>query len=237
MELKGSVVFVTGASRGLGLAFAKAAVARGASKVYAGVRNPENVTIPGVTAVRLDVTNPASVKAAVELASDTTILVNNAGIARVMQSALDENAIDVAREIFETNYFGVVHVSQAFAPVLLRNGGGAIINVLSSVTWFSIPLLAAYAASKSAAWSFTNALRLSVSGNGTQVIGLHVGFMDTDLTKGLDVPKSDPLQVAHLAFDGVEAEVSEVLADDESREVKQSLSTAHPAYFHPPLPQ
>ena len=182
MNIKHSVAFVTGANRGLGLAFARALLARGASKVYAGVRNPEGVDIPGVIAVRLDVTDPASVAAAAAQCGDVTLLVNNAGIARVMPSMLDAQLADVAREVFETNYYGVMNVSQAFAPVLAANGGGAIVNVLSDAVWVARPFLSAYAASKAAAWSFTNALRIELRGQHTLVQGVHVGFMDTDMT-------------------------------------------------------
>ena len=236
MNISGSVVFVTGASRGLGLAFAKQALARGAKKVYAGVRNPEAFNVPGIIAVQLDVTDEASVRAAAQQCTDTTLLVNNAGIASVMQGPLDDNMIELSRHLMDTNYYGVVRVSQAFAPILAANGGGAIINVLSDVTWLSIPLLAAYAASKSAAWSFTNALRLQVRGDNTHVVGLHVGFIDTDLTKGFDVPKSTPDAVVDSAFSTLEAGGYEALADEGSRYIKSTLSSADAVYFNPPMP-
>src|SRR4051794_19663645 len=225
MNIKDSVVFVTGASRGLGLAFAQEALKRGAKKVYAGVRSPTDGDTPGIVQIKLDVTNPASIAAAAAKCGDTTILVNNAGIGRITNSTLDASMIDGAREIFETNFYGTIRVTQAFAPILASNGGGAVINVLSDAVWYARPFLAAYSASKSAEWSFTNALRIDMRQQKTLVLGLHVGFMDTDLTKGYDMKKADPRAVAEAGLSGVEANQEEVLVDDFTREVKQSFCT------------
>lgn len=233
MKIQGSVAFVTGANRGIGLAFAKALLARGARKVYAGARNPEAVTLEGVVPVKLDVTDPASVSAAAARCADVTLLINNAGIAAVNSGALDPGVIDSAREIFEANFYGVIRVSQAFAPILTAHGGGAIINVLSDVTWFSRPVLTAYGASKAAAWSFTNALRAELSGRGTQVLALHVGFVDTDLAKGVNVRKSDPADVVARTLDALEAGSAEVVADEKTLALKRSLSTDRADYLDP----
>ena len=151
MNIRDSVAFVTGANRGLGLAFARELLARGAKTVYAGVRNPNGIDAPGLVPVKLDVTDPASVRAIAARCSDVTLLINNAGIGPANTGALDPTLIDSMREVFETNFYGLVRASQAFAPVLARNGGGAIINVLSDATWFARPLLTAYSAAKSAA--------------------------------------------------------------------------------------
>jgi NAD(P)-dependent dehydrogenase (short-subunit alcohol dehydrogenase family) len=186
-----------------------------------------------VIAIRLDVSDPASVAAAVAQAGDVTLLVNNAGIARLLPSMLDPGLEEAAREIFETNYYGVMHVSLAFAPVLKANGGGAIVNVLSDATWVAAPFLSAYAASKAAAWSFTNSLRIELHDQGTSVQGLHVGFIDTDLTHGFDVPKVQPSDVVIQSLDGVEAGLKEVLADEGTRIIKASLSTGQAAYLNP----
>jgi NAD(P)-dependent dehydrogenase (short-subunit alcohol dehydrogenase family) len=196
MRIEDSVAFITGANRGLGLAFAKELLGRGVKKLYAGVRNPDGVDLPGVIPVKFDVTDSAAIAAAALRCSDVTLLINNAGIGRVDTSALDSSVIDNSREFFETNFYGIIRASQAFAPVLSANGGGAIVNVLSDVTWFSRPIMTAYAASKSAAWSFTNALRIDVRDKGIQVLALHVGFVDTDLTRDFDVKKSDPQEIA-----------------------------------------
>lgn len=234
MNIAGSVVFVTGASRGLGLAFAKVALAQGASKVYAGVRNVEGFNVPGIIPVQIDVTDDASVVAAAKLCQDTTVLVNNAGIGIVQDAVLATNMIELSRHLMDTNTFGIVRTAQAFAPILASNGGGAIINVLSDVTWLSLPMLAAYAASKSAAWSVTNALRLEMNAQKTQVVAVHVGFIDTDLVKGFDVPKTDPQVVAQVVFDGLNNGSLEVLVDEGTQFIKSTLSQADAVYFNPP---
>ncbi|EJN02094.1 SDR family oxidoreductase [Phyllobacterium sp. YR531] len=234
MKVQDSIVFVTGANRGLGLAFAQEALKQGAKKVYAGIRNPDGREIPGIVQVRLDVTDPLSVKAAATQCGDTTLLINNAGIARLTNDVLGPEMIDGSREIFETNYYGTIYTSQAFAPILARNGGGAIINVLSDSSWFSRPVLAAYSASKSAVWSFTNALRLAVSSQNTRVLGLHISFIDTDMTKALDIKKISPRDVVQAALAGLENGQDEVLVDDFTRKLKHSLSTREPIYFNPP---
>ena len=233
MKIKNSVAFVTGANRGLGLAFVKALIAGGAKKVYAGVRDPASIDLPGVIPVKLDVTDPASVAAAAVLCSDTTLLVNNAGIARVV-GFLDPQAVDTAREIFETNFYGPLYLSQDFAPILAKNDGGAIINVLSVASWINSGNLSVYAASKSAAWSLTNGLRAELKKQGTHVLGLHVGFMDTDMTKGFDAEKIGVDVVVRQTLDGLEAGLDEVLADDITRTVKQGLS-ANPGIYLIPL--
>lgn len=230
MQLKDSVVFVTGANRGLGLAFAQAALAAGARKVYAAARDPASVTLPGAVPVRLDVGNAEQVAAAVRDCGDVTLLVNNAGISMGSSFLASPDAIAAARAEFEVNFFGPWALASAFAPVLKANGGGAIVNVLSALSWVSFPSVATYSASKSAAWSLTNGLRNELRAQGTQVVALHVGYMDTDMTRGLDAPKSSPADVARVTLEGVEAGAFEVLADDISKQIKQSLSSATPAY-------
>lgn len=233
MEIKNSVAFVTGANRGLGLAFAQELLARGAARVYAGMRDIGGVEIPGVVPVQLDVTDPLSVAQAAAQCADTTLLVNNAGIARILDSTLDPALADMAREIFATNYYGVISVTQAFAPALVRNGG-AIVNVLSDAVWLARPFLSAYSASKSAAWSFTNALRLELREQGVTVQGLHISFMDTDMTRGFDMPKIAPRTVAQRSLDGVVQGLDEVMADEFTASVKASLGGAQALYLDPP---
>jgi NAD(P)-dependent dehydrogenase (short-subunit alcohol dehydrogenase family) len=231
MKTQGSIVFVTGANRGLGLAFAREALAHGASKVYAGMRNTVGFDVSGIVPVQLDVTDPASVSAAAARCGDTTLVINNAGIARIAPSPLDLQVEEQSREIFETNYYGVIRVTQAFAPILAKNGGGAIINVLSNATWLPIPVLAAYSASKAAAWSFTNNLRLQLKEQQTQVLALHVGFIDTDLAKNVTSPKASPADVARQTLEALSAGRNEVLADSGTRTVKQGLSDEQASYF------
>lgn len=229
MKLQDSVVFITGANRGLGLAFAQAALAAGARKVYAAARNPASITLAGVVPIALDVTDAAQVAAAARDCGDVTLLINNAGIS-LGSDLLSPGAVDKARAEFETNFFGVWALAAAFAPVLKANGGGAIVNVLSALAWATFPSVATYSTSKAAAWSLSNGLRNELREQGTQVTSLHVGYMDTDMTDGIDAPKSAPADVARVTLEGVEAGLFEVLADDVSRGVKASLSSATPAY-------
>jgi NAD(P)-dependent dehydrogenase (short-subunit alcohol dehydrogenase family) len=223
MKINGSVALVTGANRGLGAAFARALVERGARTVYAAARDPLTVTEPGVVPVRLDVTDPASVLAAAEQCGDTTLLVNNAGISR-HSSPLAASAEDAARLEMETNYFGILSMSRAFAPVLARGGGGALVNMLSALSFVSYPQIATYSASKSAAWSLTNSLRLELREQGTLVVGVHAGYIDTDMTARITEPKISPEEVAAQTFDAVEAGRYEVLADATSQDAKAALS-------------
>lgn len=230
MNIENAVVLVTGANRGIGLAFVQALLARGARKVYAAARNPASVTQAGVEALRLDVTKPAFAATAAALASDVTLVINNAGIAQP-GGFMAADSEEVARRIFETNFFGMLHVSKAFAPVLKANGGGALLNVLSVASWANGGELAAYSASKSAAWSLTNALRHELAGQKTQVLGLHMAYVDTDMTRGFDVPKSSAEDIVRRALDGLEAGADEVLADALTEQVKQGLTAPRPFYL------
>lgn len=229
MKLKNAIVLVTGANRGLGRTFAEAALAAGAAKVYAAARDPASIDMPGVVPITLDVTDAAQVAAAAAQCTDVTLLINNAGISR-QGSLLAADGMAAARAELETNFFGPWALARAFAPVLQANGGGAVLNVLSVLSWVTLPGVATYSASKAAAWSLSNGLRHELKAQGTQVTSLHVGYMDTDMTRGMDAPKAAPADVARLALQGVEAGAIEVLADELSRQVKHSLSTATPAY-------
>jgi NAD(P)-dependent dehydrogenase (short-subunit alcohol dehydrogenase family) len=229
MKLHNATVLITGANRGIGLAFAREALARGARKVYAGARDPASVTLRGVEAIRLDVTKPEDVAAAARL-DDVTVLINNAGIGS-FGGFLAEGSLDAARAQLETNYFGPLRMSLAFAPVLAANGGGAILNVLSIASWISTPMLAVYGSTKAAEWSLTNGLRHELRAQGTQVLGMHMGFVDTDLTREIDMAKSTPDAVVREALDALERGAEEVLADDITRQVKPGLSAQPPVYL------
>jgi NAD(P)-dependent dehydrogenase (short-subunit alcohol dehydrogenase family) len=234
MKINNAVAFVTGANRGLGLAFAKALVAGGARKVYAGARDPDSITLPGVTPIRLDVTNSGEIAAAAHACGDVDLLINNAGIARG-KSLLGPDSIEAARAEFETNFFGPLAVSRVFAPILAGNGGGAIINVLSALSWVSFPTSATYSASKSAAWSLTNGLRNELRAQATQVLALHVGYMDTDMTARIkDTPKERPEDVVRFTLERLEAGADEALADDVSRSIKKGLSAEPGVYITVP---
>ena len=163
------------------------------------------MTTDGVVPVQLDVTSATDIAAAAASCGDVTLLVNNAGIG-TGTAALADDALDAARREFETNVFGPLALSHAFAPVLAANGGGAIVNVLSVLSWLSMPATAIYCASKAAGWSLTNSLRQELAAQHTQVLGLYVGYMDTDMTAGITAPKSDPVAVADQTLDGVESQ-------------------------------
>jgi NAD(P)-dependent dehydrogenase (short-subunit alcohol dehydrogenase family) len=233
MKIHNATVLVTGANRGIGLAFTRELLARGARKVYAGARDPATITQPGVEPLRLDVTQPAEVAAAAARASDVTLVINNAGVGH-FGGFLAADSEAVAHRQFETNFFGMLRVSKAFAPVLAAHGGGALLNVLSIVSWMNGGELAAYAASKSAAWSLTNALRHELAAQHTQVTALHMAFVDTDLVRGIDAPKTSAEDVVRRALDGLEAGLDEVLADERTQRVKQGLTAPTPSYLPQP---
>jgi NAD(P)-dependent dehydrogenase (short-subunit alcohol dehydrogenase family) len=187
------------------------------------------VQLEGVLPVRLDVTDQARIDALARELGDVDVLINNVGIA-TPGALLDAGAEAELRRMMDTNLFGIYHLSRAFAPVLAGNGGGAFVNVLSVASWISRPNLAAYAVTKAAAWSLTNGIRDAVRADGTQVLGVHVGFIDTDLTRGMDVPKLAPGEVVDRVYAALEAGDSEVLVDELTRQVKQGLA-AQPGLY------
>ncbi|WP_099038498.1 SDR family oxidoreductase [Mycobacterium neglectum] len=222
MQISGSVAFVTGANRGLGRHFAEELVARGAAKVYAAARRPETVTSQNVVPIRIDITDPESVAAAADLASDTTLLVNNAGIAS-FHSLLEAPMEDVRAQM-ESHFFGTLSVTRAFAPHLIANSPAAVLNVLSVLSWVHPPSAGTYSAAKAALWAQTDTVRDELAPRGVAVTALHVGFMDTDMVASVEGPKSDPAKIAAVALDGVEAGLVEVLGDELTRKVKAGLS-------------
>ncbi|KOG10704.1 MULTISPECIES: SDR family oxidoreductase [Streptomyces] len=224
MELKDAVAVVTGANRGLGRHLAAQLMARGA-KVYAAARRPETVDLPGVIPLRLDVTDAESIREAARTASDATLLVNNAGIST--GTPLMTGSPDAVRLEMEVNFFGPLAVTRAFAPVIESNGGGTVLNVLSVLSWLHPAGLGAYAAAKAAAWALTGATREELAPRRITVTALHVGYMDTDMAAGVPADqKTDPAEVAAQALSGIERGLPEILADDVTRHVKQSLAAA-----------
>jgi NAD(P)-dependent dehydrogenase (short-subunit alcohol dehydrogenase family) len=228
MRIAGSVALVTGAGRGLGRAFVHALAARGAKTVYAAARNPAAVTEPGVVPVALDITDSERVAQVAEECQDVTLLVNNAGVME-LSPLIGAPTLDGARLEMETNYFGTLAMCRAFAPVLAANGGGAIVNMLSVVSWFTNPVNGSYSASKAAEWSMTNGVRIELARQGTLVVGVNAGFIDTDMAAELagDAPKTSPEDVARQVFDAVEAGQVEVLADGRTRRIKSLLPQDH----------
>ncbi|MFF9019505.1 SDR family oxidoreductase [Streptomyces eurythermus] len=224
MELKNAVAVVTGANRGLGRHLAAQLVERGAT-VYAAARRPETVDLPGVVPLRLDVTDEEAIQEAARIASDTTLLVNNAGISTA--TPLIAGSPDAVRLEMDTNFFGPLAVTRAFAPVIESNGGGSVLNVLSVLSWLHPAALGSYAAAKAAAWALTDAAREELAPRGITVSGLYVGYMDTDMAAGVPAEqKADPAEVAAQALAGIEAGLPEILADETTRYVKRSLAAS-----------
>ena len=178
--------------------------------------------LAGVTPIALDITDPASVAAAARAASGVAILVNNAGSSNPVLAADRGPGRHPAGD--GHHFFGTLAVTRAFTPQLAAHGSSAVLNILSGLSWLSMPRSGAYCAAKSAEWSLTNALRLELAPQGTRVTALHVGYMDTDMIRHLDVPKSDPAVIAKLAIDGIKAGDAEIIADETSRHVLAGLS-------------
>jgi NAD(P)-dependent dehydrogenase (short-subunit alcohol dehydrogenase family) len=223
MEIKKSVALVTGANRGIGRAFVRALVDHGAAKVYAGARDPATVVDPDVTALQLDVTSPAEIAAAATVADDVTIVINNAGVF-ASDTKLLEGSLEDAHQEMDVNYFGTWEVSRVFAPILARNGGGALVNMLSVASWVGRPQFPGYAASKAAQWSLTQSLREGLRDQGTLVVGVHAGFVETDLSTWTDAPKISAASVAEQTMQALASNSTEVLADEPTRQVKAALS-------------
>jgi NAD(P)-dependent dehydrogenase (short-subunit alcohol dehydrogenase family) len=223
MKIAGSVALVTGANRGLGQAYARELVSRGAAKVYGAARNPAQVTEPGVTPIALDITDAQRVSEVAAQCADVSLLVNNAGVMKA-STFIGAPSLDAARLEMETNYFGTLSMCRAFAPVLAAHGGGAIVNMLSVTSFYTNPFNASYGASKAAGWSLANGIRLELHHQGTLVVAVHAGFIDTDMAALASGPKDSPESVAQQAFDAVEAGQTEVLADERTRTIKAELS-------------
>ena len=226
MQIKDSIALVTGANRGLGKAYVKALLNAGAKKVYAAARDIGSIeAAPGVVPLKLDVTKPEDIRAAIASANDVNLLINNAGINGRNGPSAGNIDIDTLRLELETNAIGPLATSLAFAPVLAANGGGAVVNMHSALSWVNLPNTITYSASKAAVWSLTNGLRLQLASQGTLVVGVHVAFVDTDMTRELEgVPKADADEVVARVLSGIENNETEVLADGTAQAIKQNLS-------------
>ncbi|GCE21711.1 SDR family oxidoreductase [Dictyobacter kobayashii] len=230
MNIKDATVLVTGGNRGLGKELVQKFLDAGARKVYVGSRTPIETSDPRLQPIKLDVTNEEDVKAAAEVARDVNILINNAGIAS-FASVLTAPSMQRAHEEMETNYFGTLAMIRAFAPILKKNGGGAIVDILSVLSWFTTPLTAAYSASKAAALQLTESARIELRSQGTQVIAVHLGYMDTDMAADINAPKVSPAAVADKIIEGIINEQEEVLADQRSQHVKAALASDKKAFY------
>jgi NAD(P)-dependent dehydrogenase (short-subunit alcohol dehydrogenase family) len=231
MNIEGSVALVTGANRGLGRHFAGQLLKRGAAKVCATAREPKSITIPGAEVLALDLLDQVTIDQAAATASDVNLLINNAGVS-TYQNLLRGDLAGIRREM-NTHFFGTLAVTRAFAGILARNGGGAIVNVLSALSWFSWDGVTSYSAAKAAERSLTNGTRVELAAQGTQLVGVHLGAADTDKQSGYKGPLLDPADVVRAALDGLAAGSAEVLIDDWSRTVK----AAWPATRHSSTPR
>ncbi|MET0450256.1 MAG: SDR family oxidoreductase [Mycobacterium sp.] len=221
MLLKDAVVLVTGANRGIGAAFVAQLKQRGAAKIYAAARDASTIDADGVQPIDLDITNPDQVQAAADAAGDVQVLINNAGIS-TGTSLITGDLVTIGREM-ETNFYGPLLTTRAFAPILGANGGGAILNVVSALSWFTVPGAGAYSASKAAAWSLTDTTRLELTAQGTHVVGVHMGLVDTDMAKGVEGAKISPADLAAAGLDAIESGRTEVIADEWTTLVKGGL--------------
>jgi NAD(P)-dependent dehydrogenase (short-subunit alcohol dehydrogenase family) len=222
-SLADQTVLVTGANRGMGREYVTQLLDRGVTKVYAAARDPRTIDVVDarVVPVRLDVTDATSVAEAASAASDVSVLINNAGIARGA-SVLDRDTSQL-REEMGTNLFGPLAMASAFADRIAERRG-AIVNVASVLAW--MPIGASYGVSKAAMWSATDSMRIELAPRGVQVVGVYVGLVDTDMVKFSDDPKSDPADVVRQVLDGIESGADEVLADEMTRGVRAKLSSS-----------
>lgn len=232
-QISGTTALVTGANRGIGRAIVQALLQKGASKVYAGARDPKQLVElvsegkGRVVALELDVTNESQVAAAASAATDVKLLVNNAGVAKGMGGDLsDPKWVEAGREEMRVNVFGTLAVTQAFAPVLKKNGGGAIVNLVSVAGLVNMPLFFTYSASKAAVHSITQGLRLLLSAQGTQVSGVYPGPVDTDMATEVPFEKTSPAVVANAILDGVAAGSEDIYPDGMAQHVGTTYATA-----------
>lgn len=231
MKIEGSIALVTGANRGLGAAFVRALLAAGAAKVYAAARNPASVKQAGVVPVELDVTKPEQIAELARDLRDVTLVVNNAGVFEP-GPLLAPNAEEALLRQIQINAIGPLRVVQAFAPVLAANGGGAVVNMLSVLSWLTLANVSGtYSASKAAAWALSNALRQELKGQGTELLSVHAAFIDTDMASGVQMPKTSPDGVARIAFEALQAGHSEVLVDDITRQVRAGFGATPAVYL------
>jgi NAD(P)-dependent dehydrogenase (short-subunit alcohol dehydrogenase family) len=214
-KIEGSIALVTGANRGIGRALIEALLARGAKKVYATARNPESLRDlhdERLVLLQLDVTDATQVRAAAEAAPDIELVFSNAGVA-LGRSLADANTIGQARREMEVNYFGPLQLLQHLAPALARNGGGAIVTIGSAAGLTNIPFLPTYSASKAALHSLTQAARILLAAQGTSVLGVYPGPVDTDMSRELTIPKTSARDVAFAILDGIEAGHEDIYPD------------------------
>jgi len=227
-SLNGAVVLVTGANGGIGTHFVHGALARGASKVYASARTPRTWEDERIVPLTLDITDPDSVRAAVEAAGDVTVLINNAGASVATPGILSHTDAEIRTNV-ETNFLGPLFLARAFAPILSAKDSSALIDIHSAMSWYAVGGI--YSATKAALWSATNSLRLELAPEGVHVVGVHVGWVDTAMASHTSDPKMDPADLVTTVLDAVEAGEYEVLADETSVQLKAGLSAPIDALY------
>jgi short-subunit dehydrogenase len=222
MKIKNSTAMVTGANRGIGKAYVEALITRGAKKVYAAIRDVETFTKSSVECIEkhkdvielvpLDITNEKQIASSVTKAEDIDLLINNAGIANYT-GLISANNLNSARKEMEVNYFGTLSMIRAFAPILKNNGGGTIVNVLSVASLANFPVLGSYSASKAALYSLTQGVRAELDQQGTHVLGVYPGPIDTDMAKDFPVEKSSPEETATATLQAIEDGKEDIFID------------------------
>ena len=228
--LKGAVALVSGTNRGIGPAIVKALLATGAAKVYCGARDPRTIakliaTSPKrLVPIALDVTKPEQVRNAAKAGADVTILVNNAGV-NFNSPLIAIDGVENARREMEVNYFGTLAMCRAFVPALKKAKGGAIVNMLSILAHVNLPLMGSLSASKAALLSLTQALRAELAAQGTHVMAVLPGAVDTDMTAMLTIPKMKPAEVAEAIVHGLEYGLEEVYPGDMAMGIAAGLAT------------
>jgi NAD(P)-dependent dehydrogenase (short-subunit alcohol dehydrogenase family) len=229
MDIKGSVALVSGANRGIGRCFVEALLARGAAKIYATAGRPERLADlvergkGTVLPLKLDITVPADIAAAASQCGDVSLVVNNAGI-NLQAGLIAAKDLAAARAEMETNYFGPLAMCRAFAPILGRNGGGAIINMLSILARVNLPMYGSLSASKAAQLSLTQGVRAELAKQGTLVVAVMPGAVDTEMERNFPPPKLAPSEAARAALDGVEQGLEEVYPGDMASGMSQGLA-------------
>jgi NAD(P)-dependent dehydrogenase (short-subunit alcohol dehydrogenase family) len=229
MNVQDSVAFVTGANRGIGKAFVEALVQAGVRRIYATARSLETlnevveIAPDRIIPIALDVTNPDQVNAAAQTAQDVTLLINNAGVLG-SGGLFTPNSVETAQWEMNTNYFGTLSMVRAFAPILKGNGGGAIVNMMSVVSVANAPVFSSYSASKAALHSLTQGIRAELAQQGTQVIGVYPGPVDTAMAEGVPMEKIAPIEVAKQALQAVETGIDDVYPDPVSQSVFSAIA-------------
>jgi len=220
MTIAGRAVLVTGANRGIGQALVEEALRRGATRVYAGTRQPLDHPDERVTSLTMDVTDTAQIQAAVDQVESLDLLINNAGLG-LYDDLSDRAALD---QHLAVNLFGTYGVSQAFLPLLTRSRG-PIVNVQSNTALAALPFIPAYSISKAAAFSLSQSMRALLAGQGVRVHVVLAGPVDTEMSQAFDVPKASPESVARAIFDGVETGEDEIFPDPISATLAEGWRT------------